>query len=76
MLCRPLSSGLPTHVVGQADATRPVGIRGLPVTVSVMFPTDNHMGAALRYPEFRDVTEPLAREFGFWEVGLRWGCHG
>ena len=26
---------------------------------------DYHMGTALRYPEFRDVTERLAREFGF-----------
>ena len=26
---------------------------------------DYHMGTAIRYPEFRDVTERLAREFGF-----------
>ena len=26
---------------------------------------DFHMGTATRYPEFRDITERLAREFGF-----------
>ena len=26
---------------------------------------DYHMGTAVRYPEFRDLTERLAREFGF-----------
>ena len=37
---------------------------------------DYHMGTATRYPEFRDVTERLAREFGlgmsgyFGEIGL------